>query len=36
MRYCIILANMVCITPRIALVYMVHVLVVGGLRAPEG
>ena len=35
MRYCIILANMVCITPRIALVYMARV---GGrgLYAPEG
>ena len=36
MRYCIILANMVCITPRIALVYMLHVLVVEGCTHQRG
>ena len=36
MRYCIILANMVGITPRIALVYLVHVLVAEGCTHQRG
>ena len=36
MRYCIILANMVGITPSIALVYMVHVLVAEGCTHQRG
>ena len=36
MRYCIMLANMVCITPGIALVYMVHVLEVEGCTHQRG
>ena len=36
MRYCIRLANMMCITPRIALVYTVHVLVVEGCTHQRG